>query len=173
MISYISPLSLSEFKLLVSIQFDNILDGFDNYINSNLTSTSSIPLEKDLDFINFIQRLFELNNNEVILDFFINRLSNDDFNNLRNLLSQEDKLILDSLSEYKNSNTVYFKITDKNLIPFFTRLSTHEIFFCTMYFNNLDITIWGNYNYTFPCFFNNEDNLNTTKKIASEYNLKL
>ena len=66
---------------------------------------------------------------------------------------------------------VYFKLIDKNLIPFFVRLNTKEVFFVTFYFNNRPITVWGNYNMKFPCFVNNDEDLEYYLQLASKLNL--
>ena len=58
----------------------------------------------------------------------------------------------------------------QKLIPFLVRLSTREIFFITFYFNKIPITIWGNYNMEFPCFFENEKDMNFYKNLWSNFN---
>ena len=69
------------------------------------------------------------------------------------------------------NDSVYYKVDNQKLIPFLVRLSTREIFFITFYFNKIPITIWGNYNMTFPCFTDTDENLDLYKELAKLHNL--
>jgi hypothetical protein len=140
---------------MVSIRFKNILDGFDLFKNFTIEASNIKDGENRL--IKFIETIFEENNNEGFVDFYINRLSSEDKEKLISLISEEDREVLKSHLNLKPSNSVFYKLTNKALIPFLVRLNTRELFFVTFYFTNKPITIWGNYNMKFPCFFDNQE----------------
>lgn len=149
------PVSSQEFKDKVNIRFNNILDGFDRFdkftIDGNLCTSKS-----EEQIIDFILYIFQENNNGCYIDFYLNRLNGTEINNLMNLIDSEYIPLFKSLIEM-NHNDVYYKITDKALLPFFIKLNTRELFFVTFYFIDKPVTIWGNYNLKFPCFFNDSD----------------
>ncbi|MBE6070526.1 MAG: hypothetical protein E7208_01055 [Clostridium butyricum] len=161
------PISDIDFKNTINIKFNNILAGFDLFKNFTINGNVSNGEEK---IIEFIEKIFEENIDNAYIDFYINRISDKDKDNLINLISPNDK---DTLKELMNidHNGVYFKLIDKSLIPFLVRLNTSEVFFVTFYFNNKPITVWGNYNMNFPCFIDNDENLEYYSQLASELNL--
>ena len=87
------------------------------------------------------------------------------------LVAYEDKKILELHLNAEPHDGVFYKLTNKDLIPFLVRLNTREIFFVTFYFINKPITIWGNYDMKFPCFFNKQEDLdfyyNLSKSLGS------
>ena len=161
------PISTIDFNNTINIKFNNILDGFDFFKNFTIDGNVTCGEEK---IITFIEKIFEENIDDTYIDFYINRISSEDKSNLMNLISDNDK---NTLREFKNitHDGVYFKLIDKNLIPFFVRLNTKEVFFVTFYFNNRPITVWGNYNMKFPCFVNNDEDLEYYLQLASKLNL--
>lgn len=164
------PVNTDEFQKNINIRFKNILSGFDSFLNFTIDAQNLADGEDII--IDFIEKIFEENNDECYVDLYLNTLSEDDKNNLLNLLSDDDKHILKQLINLNHDNP-YYKFNDKSLIPFLARLNTREIFFVTFYFRKVPITIWGNYNLNFPCFFNDESNLNHYLKLAEEINLKI
>lgn len=151
----IIPISNEEFSNNVQIKFNNILDGFDNFKNFTL------ELNNEDAFISYIENIFLDNNSECYFDFYINKLSNNEIENIINLYKENDKkTLLELIDLAKAHRKVYFKLTCKDLIPLLTRLSTREIFFVTFYFTKRPITIWGNYNMKFPCFTLDNETLN-------------
>lgn len=161
------PISTIDFKNIVKIKFNNILDGFNLFDNFTINGNINNGEEK---IIEFIEKIFEENTDNTYIDFYINKISDEDKDNLINLLSPSDKNILKKLMNIPHDG-VYYKLTDKNLIPFFVRLNTREVFFVTFYFSNRPITIWGNYNMNFPCFVDNHESLEYYSQLASELNL--
>lgn len=161
------PITNIDFKNTINIKFNNIIDGFDLF--KNFTINGNIPNGEE-KIIKFIEKIFEENIDTTYIDFYINKISDEDKDNLISLISSNDK---DTLKELMNINhtAVYFKLIDKNLIPFFVRLNTREVFFVTFYFNNRPITIWGNYNMKFPCFVNNDEDLKYYSDLATEYDI--
>ena len=166
---YLQPISVEKFKSKVKIQFSNILDGFNSFINFTLDG-SLIDNAEDV-LIDLFTRIFEENSKECYVDFYINNISEVDKSNLLNLLSSEDKDILQNLLKTTCNNSIYFKLSSTELIPFFVRLNTREVFFITFYFIKCPITIWGNYNLKFPCFFSNETEKNYYYNLFTSYNL--
>lgn len=163
------PISDEDFKKAVSIRFNNIMNGFDNFINFTLNPTDIATAEDKI--INLIETIFEDNNNECFIDFYINKISTEDKENLLKLLSTEDVTTLKSLLESTVHDGVFFKLTSKKLIPFLTRLNTREAFFVTFYFTKRPVTIWGNYGMKFPLFFENEEDKNHYLKLSKSNTL--
>ena len=63
--------------------------------------------------------------------------------------------------------SVYFELHNKDLMSFITR----ELFFCTIYFMEKPMTIWGNYNLSFPMFFEENNMLEIYRDLAKKHNL--
>ncbi|WP_455795969.1 hypothetical protein [Clostridium butyricum] len=162
------PVSNLEFKNNVSIQFNNILDGFNEF--KNFTLDGNLVENSELSLINFICDVFKQNNNECYVDFDIYKIDKTEKDNHLNLIDKEHKSLLQQIIDM-NHDDVYYKITDIRLIPFFTKLNTKELLFVTFYFTKKPITIWGNYNFKFPCFFNNSHMFNYFYNIAKHSNL--
>jgi hypothetical protein len=152
---------------MVNIKFKNILDGFNLFKNFTIEAENIKDGEKKL--IKFIQLIFEENNNEAYVDFYINKLSLEDKEKLISLICEEDTEILKLHLDLEPTNTIYYKLASKTLIPFLVRLNTRELFFVTFYFSNKPITIWGNYNMKFPCFFNNEEVFNFYYSLSKSF----
>lgn len=161
------PINNEEFNNMVSIRFKNILDGFNLFKNFTIESENINEGENKL--INFIEKVFEENNNEGYVDFYINKLSLEDREKLISLISEEDKEILELHLRIEPSDSVYYKLANKDLIPFLVRLNTRELFFVTFYFSNKPITIWGNYNMKFPCFFYNQEDLDFYYNLSKSF----
>ncbi|KMT23222.1 hypothetical protein [Clostridium cylindrosporum] len=169
-------ISEEEFNQKVEIRFESIIDGLNNYNNAVLE-----PKEvKDLclieeDFIGFIKDIYRTsksNKENLIVDLYLPRLTNGEFENLYNALNEEDKIILMKIRNCRlNSN--YFMVMDEEIIGFLVRLCTRELFFITFYFFKCPLTIWGNYNLKFPIFYMTEDDIKTYSNLIDKHNLKL
>lgn len=70
-----------------------------------------------------------------------------------------------------SGDTVYFKVLDKEIIELITKLNTRELFFCTVYFLDTPLTVWGNYNLEFPIFYKEEEGLETYKELIDKSGL--
>lgn len=163
------PVSNEEFNNNVNIKFDNILDGFNLF--KSFTIIASNVKDGENKIIKFVEKIFKENNCEVYVDFYINKISDEDKKKLFELISDEDRETLKSILISSNHNGVFYKLLNKSLIPFLVRLNTREIFFVTFYFINKPITIWGNYNLKFPCFFNTEEDAKFYYNIAKSFDL--
>lgn len=162
------PVSLAEFKENVNIRFNNIIDGFETFKNFTIDGTFTEDSETCL--IKFISHVFETNESECYIDFYINKLNESEKKNLMSLIDEKDRTLLEYIIDM-NHNDIYYKLTDKNLIPFFTKLNTKELFFVTFYFTKKPMTIWGNYNLKFPCFFNDSEAFNYFYNSAKKLKL--
>ena len=161
------PISNDEFKNKVKIRFNNILDGFDLFKNFTLKANHIHNGENKL--IEFVENTFEENNREAYVDFYINKILDEDKEKLISLVPDSDKKILELHLNAEPHNGVFHKLRNKTLIPFLVRLNTREIFFVTFYFANKPITIWGNYNLKFPCFVNTEDDLEFYYNLSKSF----
>lgn len=166
---FIIQVSDDKFKNDVNIKFDNILDGFSSYKNFTLVANNIKDGESKI--ISFIEKIFEENNYEVYIDFYITKLSPENKKKLFELIPIEDKNQFNIILNSTDHNGVFYKVLDKTLIPPLVRLNTKEIFFITFYFTNRPITIWGNYNLNFPCFLNTEKDFDFYYNIAKSFNL--
>lgn len=163
------PVSDCEFKNKVKIRFNNILDGFDLFENFTIDANGIDDAENKL--IEFIQEIFELNDSEAYIDFYINKISPEDKTRLIELVPKADMKILELHLKEPSNNGVFYSLKNKSLIPFLVRLNTREIFFTTFYFINRSITIWGNYNLKFPCFVDSKENLELYSNLSKSLNL--
>ncbi|BCZ49447.1 hypothetical protein psyc5s11_55140 [Clostridium gelidum] len=161
------PISNAEFKNKVKIRFNNILDGFDLFKNFTIEAINIEIGENKI--IKFIENIFEENNCEAYVDFYINRISDEDKVKLITLVPDEDKNILKLHLNAEPHDGIFYKLSNKTLIPFLVRLNTREIFFVTFYFTNKPITIWGNYGMKFPCFFNTENDLEFYYNLSKSF----
>ncbi|WP_430857530.1 hypothetical protein [Clostridium paraputrificum] len=146
-----------EFNDNVSVAFKNIVDGFNSFPNITL-DFKALNFNED-KIIDLIKNIYDENDGECFIDFYISKLSQEDKNNIINLAGDKDKELLKSIIENNTHTGVYYKLLSKDLIPLLTRLNTREIFFVTFYFTKKPITIWGNYNMKFPCFFENDEDM--------------
>lgn len=165
------PASNEEFNNMVDIRFKNILDGFNLFKSFTVEANNVEDGENKL--IHFIQKVFEENNNEGYIDFYINKISPEDKEKLVLLISDEDREILKLQLNLETNSSVFYKLTNKALIPFLVRLNTREIFFVTFYFTNKPITIWGNYNMKFPCFFNSQEDFNLYYNLSNSFGFQV
>lgn len=116
------PISNKEFKEKVTIRFNSINDGFNNYNNKTIEGT-------EVAFISFLQEAFELNGAEnSYVDFYYNVLNDEDKKKLKELINDEDKILLEKFEKNYHEKNIYFKLT-KESIPFITRLSTRKYYF--------------------------------------------
>ncbi|NME83564.1 hypothetical protein [Clostridium sp. SM-530-WT-3G] len=165
------PINTVEFKTNVNIKFNNILSGFDNFLNFTIDAKNI--KDGEIKLITLIEKIFEENNNECYIDLYLNNLSEEDKENLLNLISDTyDNELLKEIINLKH-NTPYYKLKDKSLIPLLTKLNTREIFFVTFYFVKKTITIWGNYNLNFPCFFNTKNTLEEYLNLVNTFDFNI
>lgn len=169
----LTPISTETFNDLITVKFSNILDGFDKFINCSLTPLKTDNENNEKLFIDFITEIFHENNNECIIDLYLCNISPEDKARLASLLDEDDRSMLELIDIDYKFKTVYFKLTNEKLIPLITRLSTRELFFTTFYFYKKPITIWGNYNFNFPCFFEKMEDKKFYEFLASSFVLSL
>ncbi|WP_346934722.1 hypothetical protein [Clostridium sp.] len=165
------PVSKEDFKKLVDIRFDNINEGFNNFKSAMLESETLEEAEKNIT--KFMEEAIILNGEDnSYVDLYFSTLEKEDKERLIGLLEEKDKEIMERIKEILQEDTIYFRLT-REIIPFITRLSTREVLFCTVYFTNYPITIWGNYNKKFPCFYRDDKILDLYNDIAKECNVEI
>jgi hypothetical protein len=164
------PISNDEFKNAVNIRFNNILNGFDLFKNFTIEA-NTMDNNGESKLIELIETIFEENNSEAYVDFYLNKISTEDKEKLISLISNEDREILKLHLNIEPHDCVFYKLKNKSLIPFLVRLNTRELFFVTFYFTNKPITIWGNYDMKFPCFFNTQEYLDFYYNLSKSFGL--
>ena len=85
-----------EFRNKVDIKFDNILEGFNKYCNGTLQSKAGLNKEAvEEKLLSFFEKVLELNGEEnSFVDFYYQRLSDEDKNRLKEFLTAEDEEVL-------------------------------------------------------------------------------
>nr|WP_243110128.1 hypothetical protein [Clostridium perfringens] len=169
----LKSISEDEFKNKIKIRFNNILDGFDRYSNGLLEyngNNDSFKIKEDC-FINFFNEALAFNKGKAIIDLYIKNLEDESLNSLLEGIDERDKNILIENVNKQEIKSVYFQLDNKELMSFITRLNTRELFFCTIYFIEKPMTIWGNYNLSFPMFFEENNMLEIYSDLAKKHNL--
>ncbi|MCY6369477.1 hypothetical protein [Clostridium ganghwense] len=184
----LKPITREEFNSIKKIAINNIDEGFKNYTNgvldvhdhaltlaeSNelLGSVEKYNLKYEERFINFMKKIYNLNKNKpIIVDFYLKDIDNAGILRVLNYLDYDDKLTFINHVRNLNSDSVYFLLDNEELIPFITKLSTRELHFCTLHFMEIPLTVWGNYDLSFPVFFREDKDVSFYEKIARENNL--
>lgn len=170
----VKSLNNEEAEKMINIKVCNVLEGFNKYKYVELFPKEDKKIKiVEEDFINTIEEFFDLNSNEdkLIIDFYKNKLDHDSIKFIYdNIDFQERKLFNDILNE-GSSNSIFFEIRDRKYIKLLTKLCTRELFFITFYFTKGPILLWGNYNFKFPLFYNDEKNIKEYIDIAKSNNL--
>ena len=161
----IFEISKDEFQSIINVKIDTVLEGFNNFESITLNIDSALSTcEKETLIFNFVESLYL--KSDTYIDFYLNTLSIEEYTSLLNKLSEEDKFILAALKE-ENYTSIYFKVSSIELLKFFVRLSTRELFFVTLYFKDIDITVWSNYNFNFLIFYSTPSSLDLLKSICN------
>lgn len=163
-----------EFLSSMPLSFNNISEGFEKYLNGILEVEEVVAKEQGEErIIEFLEELLEVNGEEnSYVDFYYERLEEEDKNRLKKLLGEEDRLLLEDIEKELKGDGIYFRLT-KYVLPFMARLCTREILFSTFYFTKMPCTIWGNYNLRFPCFFNKEEEMEFYQEVSSKHMLRI
>lgn len=184
----LKPITSEEFNSIKKISMTNILEGFDNYIHGILDvhdrslslteidesshSVEQYNLKYEDRFINFMKNIYTINKEKpIMVDFYINNIDNEGILRVLSHLEYDDKLTFINHIRNIKTDSVYFLLEYEELIPFITRLSTRELHFCTFHFTDKPITIWGNYNLSFPVFFKDDKDISFYDHIARENDL--
>ncbi|GAA0179813.1 hypothetical protein SH2C18_26230 [Clostridium sediminicola] len=184
----LKSITIEEFNSIKKISITNIQEGFNNYTHGILdVHDSSLSINEQDEssrliynnnlkyenrFINFMKKIYTINKKKpIIVDFYLNNIDNEGILRVLSHLEHDDKLTFINHVRNIKTHSVYFLIEDKELIPFMTRLSTRELHFCTFHFTEKPITIWGNYNLSFPVFFKNNEDVNFYDSIARKNDL--
>lgn len=158
--------SKSDFDKVIKIKFNNILDGFDKYNYIDLSPITENKNEGEELFINAVESFYELNDGNLIIDFYKNKLNEDSINYIMDNLDFEDNRYFDELLNFSSKSDYFYKVKDKKYIKLLTRLCVKELYFITFYFYKYPITLWGNYNLKFPLFYGKNTNISDYIRIA-------
>lgn len=171
--NYLDSIKADEFKSLVKIRFNNINEGFSNFINGILEvdEDSDVVDAFEERFVDFYKEAFKIN--EVITDFYLKNIDEEGVLKILEGLDYDDKLIILNELRYGDKATLYFKIKDEKIIKTIVSLSFRELLFCTTYFLGNDMTIWGNYNRRFPIFFKDKEVIKEYEEIVKGCGLKI
>lgn len=149
MSNLITPISNEDFNNIINIKFNNIIDGFNSFSNTYM------EFNNENKFIKALDHIFDINEGKLIIDFYKHKLDSNSINIIIKSLDPQDKKLFLDFFNLTTLDTNYYLVNSKKIIPLITKLNTREIFFISYYFFNIPITIWGNYNLKFPCFFEN------------------
>ena len=121
-----------------------------------------------------MEAIYEINKSQpVVVEFYVNELSNIDLLTILSYLDYKDKLLFIEQIRYLKDYSYMFLVEDKELINLLTRLSTRELNFATFYFTQIPVCICGNYDLYFPMFFMDGNGLSTYKDIAEKCGLHI
>lgn len=155
------PISYEKFKSKVSIRFNNIEEGFNRYENKILTGKEE-AMEK------FLYEAIKLNGTEnSFVDFYYENLDEESKKRVFEMLGEEGRRLLTKFIEGSKSKEVYYNITLES-VPLICELNFKEILFSTFYFTRIPLTIWGNYEKRFPCFYEEKRNLQDYIKLIEK-----
>lgn len=153
------------FKNIIKISFNNILEGFENYNYIEL-SPININYNNEENFIKTLKEFYRINEGNLIIDFYKNKLNDKSIKFIKSNLSKEDNELFDKVLNLTNYKDDYYKINNEIYIDLLTKLCTRELFFITFYFYKDEITVWGNYNMKFPLFYCEDTNINEYIRIS-------
>lgn len=161
------------FDNVIKVKPVNIIEGFDNF-NSAIVSDYSGSKEKytEAKFYNLLNKLYE-KEEELIVDYYGNKISDEEFNNMIINLNKEEAEFLNRIRKDKNNSSIYFKIENVEELNLLLKLSLRSILFSTFYFVKDNLTIWSNYDYKFVIFFNEESNLEKYNMLVEACDLVL
>lgn len=168
----LEPLNKEEFNKLVEVKFNNIMEGLNKYHSKTIKAIDGENFEvSEKKYLKLMEILYNENKN-IIVDFYIKKIKGADILKILNGIEEKEKIILLNQINYINEETIYFKCRSLELLRFIMKLNARELFFCTIYIVDKDITIWGNYDLKFPLFFKDKKQedyiLNIVEKLGLE-----
>ena len=135
-------MTVEELKEKGGIYISNIEDGFLNYPYYMLEGTRA-------EVYNKVKALIEEEGyNHCYVDFYYGNLNDKEKAYVEERLSKEEISYIQSIIR----KDVLFYPLNETLLEITLKLSLDEILFSTYYCCKSPITIWGNYNFTFPVF---------------------
>lgn len=171
----LEPISINEFNNIIDIRFSNINDGFYRYSNGILEIADELlnQKEKEKCFINFFRECYENNIDNCYIDFYLKNLQEENINYLLDNLEGRYKENLKICVNDFDKDTIYYKVKDLEYMDLITVLNTRGLFFCTVYLKSFPVTIWGNYNLSFPIFFEEDSDIEKYISLAKQCGLEI
>lgn len=153
---FVEVIGKETFNNKIKIRFNNIIEGFEKFNYFNIIPKENDELiEQEKKFIKLIKEFSKINSSTVIIDFYKNRLNKEAINIIKANLRSEEFNIINKILNTGSSEDVYFQINNIDYLDPLVKLCTREIFFITFYFDKG--TLWGNYNMTFPFFYESKE----------------
>jgi hypothetical protein len=190
--SILKPITENEYNAILKIQvnsetIDNayeqyssaILDVFDHQLsmeeaNQLLGYFVEHNLKYENRFIRFMEEVYTLNKSmPVLIEVYLKQLESTDILRILHILDYKDKLLFIDLIRNHQGESHLFLIEDEEALSLFIKLSTRELLFATFHFTNIPMTVLGNFDLSFPIFFNCKDDIEKYINIARNNQLFL
>lgn len=124
-------------------------------------------------YIDFIKECYNLNNGNLIIDFYVERLDDEAIVKILEVLNLEEKSTFLDLIDNIDKDKIYFRVNDLHILDIIVKLNTRNMFFSTFYFLEKELTLWGNYNLQFPLFFKDDGIIKFYDDIAKNNKLNI
>jgi len=169
---FIEVIEKETFNKKIKIRFNNIIEAFDkfNYFNIGPKEEEDFK-EQEKIFIELIKEFFKINSSTVIIDFYKNKLNKEAIDIIKNNLSKKDFDIISQILKTGSSEDIYFQIKNIDYLDPLVKLCTRELFFISFYFKKG--TLWGNYNMTFPFFYEDKEEINEYEKAIKKVECRI
>lgn len=169
---FVEVIKRETFNNKIKIRFNNIIEGFDkfNYFNIRPKEEDRFE-EQEKKFIKLSKEFYKINSSTVIIDFYKNKLNEESINILKENLSSEEFNIINKIINTGSSEDIYFQIKNIEYLEVLIKLCTRELFFITFYFDKG--TLWGNYNMTFPFFYENKEEISEYEKVINNLQCRI
>jgi hypothetical protein len=155
-----------------------ILDVFDRCLDAEnkeieLLSNEYFRLSQEYKYLNFIEKVFSLNDKKCYVDIVLEKSSYLSFKYIWCELDEIDKYILmHQIILLSNKNhKKNFLIDDVNLAKMFIRGMLREYWHYNLYFDKKPLLIMGNYDLSLPVICKCENDMKVYEKIANECGL--
>ncbi|MGI5872659.1 MAG: hypothetical protein ACOX8T_11555 [Bacillota bacterium] len=125
-------------------------------------------------FVGFMQAVYKMNKSQpVTVEFYLNELGSVELLNILSCLDYKDKLLFIDQIRYLSGDSHMFLVENEEIITLLTKLSTRELIFPIFHFNEVPVCICGNFDLSFPIFFQDSNGLNIYKDMAGKYRLHI
>jgi hypothetical protein len=162
----------------IALRPSAILDIFSRTLNADdaeieLLSDDYFRLSQEYKYLNFIEKVFELNEKKCYAKAFFSRKTCLSLLDIIHDLDRIDKYLLfhQTQSLNLNSGAEVYLADDVNLLKTFLRSMLRETWMHDLYFDKKPLLLCGGYDLSLPIVFNNNDDMRYYEKIANECGL--
>lgn len=160
----LEPFSEEELLKRGAIYFEDIETGFAQY-------RSLIVSGWEDQILLFLKKVLEMNGEDCsYMDFYFHVLLKRNQKKLLEQLSQEEQEAIRSLNT--ESMYIYFPL-NAEVLPVIAKITAKEWLFSNFYFTKYKCTIWGNYGFKYPIFFEEEEIGLKYERLARECGLRV